>query len=283
MSDHGLPILFAVFLWWFSTGAILWLDGRPARTFKWSMAGASVFAVLGLWGIVTTAQDGSVAAAYWAFLSALALWGWIEMSFLMGFITGTHQRPCPPEARGWQRFKLAATALLWHELAIALTAAGLLWLTWGAVNQTGALSFCVLMIMRLSTKLNIFLGVANIAEEFLPEHLRYLKSYFRKRELNPLFPVSVVASIWVALTLAEAAAQAPSGSGAAVGYTLVFTLVALAILEHGFLMARLPDTELWRWALTPSRGEPPVQIEPVAQPAPLAPEGRPLGAPTQQQ
>jgi hypothetical protein len=39
MSQYALPVLFALFLWWFSTGAILYLDGLPQRTFKWSMAG----------------------------------------------------------------------------------------------------------------------------------------------------------------------------------------------------------------------------------------------------
>ena len=33
---------------------------------------------------------------------ALAVWGWLEISYLMDFITGTHNRPCPPGARGWR-------------------------------------------------------------------------------------------------------------------------------------------------------------------------------------
>ncbi|TVQ74779.1 MAG: DUF3623 family protein, partial [Chromatiaceae bacterium] len=32
MIQYGLPILYVVFLWWFSTGAIIYLDGLPQRT-----------------------------------------------------------------------------------------------------------------------------------------------------------------------------------------------------------------------------------------------------------
>ena len=36
------PIFFALFVWWFSTGAILYLDGLPVPTFKWSMLAATL-------------------------------------------------------------------------------------------------------------------------------------------------------------------------------------------------------------------------------------------------
>jgi putative photosynthetic complex assembly protein 2 len=37
VAEHGLPVLYALFLWWFSTGLILYLDGLPRRSFRWSM------------------------------------------------------------------------------------------------------------------------------------------------------------------------------------------------------------------------------------------------------
>ena len=42
--------------------------------------------------------------------------------------------------------------------------------------------------------MNVFLGVRNLNESFLPEHLRYLHSYFRSRPINALFPSAVLAS-----------------------------------------------------------------------------------------
>ena len=51
MSQIVLPLLFTVFVWWFATGVILYLDGLRQRTFKWTMAGASVLCVAGLVGL----------------------------------------------------------------------------------------------------------------------------------------------------------------------------------------------------------------------------------------
>ena len=45
--------------------------------------------------------------------------------------------------------------------------------------------------MRLSTKLNIYLGVPNFSTEILPAQLAYLKSYFRTRAFNALMPLSL--------------------------------------------------------------------------------------------
>ena len=51
MSDHILPVLYTLFLWWFSTGLIVWLDGLPRRTFRWSLTGATILAAIGLYGL----------------------------------------------------------------------------------------------------------------------------------------------------------------------------------------------------------------------------------------
>ena len=42
---HGLPALHGLLIWWFSTGLILFLDGLPKRTFRWSMAAATVLLI----------------------------------------------------------------------------------------------------------------------------------------------------------------------------------------------------------------------------------------------
>ena len=58
------------------------------------------------------------AGAYIAFLSALAIWGWIELAFLSGIITGPNRAPCPPGAPGWDRFWRAVGTIAWHEVAL---------------------------------------------------------------------------------------------------------------------------------------------------------------------
>lgn len=256
MAQHGPPLLFALLAWWFSTGAILWLVRRPRRGAAWSLIGAGGVAAVAAVGLVLTANDTSAAAAYVAFTSALAVWGWHELAFLTGAVTGPRRAPCPPEATGWTRFRAASATLMHHELALAATAALVVGVTWGGANPTGTLTFLVLFALRLSTKFNIFLGVANLPTTFLPERLAYLQSYFRRRRFNPLFPVSLALSTALTVVLARAALEAPAGSGEATGYALLFALAALGVLEHGFLMLPSPDRALWGWALGAPRKAP---------------------------
>lgn len=249
MSEYALPVLFALFVWWFSTGAVIYLDGLPRRTFRWSLLGATALLALALYGLAVSSADATATGAYVAFVSGLMIWGWHEMSFLMGFVTGPRQEPCKEGCGGWRHVGHAIQTILYHELAILVTAVAIVALTWGGANQVGTWTFMILWIMRLSAKLNVFLGVPNLAEEFLPEHLHYLKSFFTRRPMNLLFPVSITLSTIGVLLLVQAAAAADAGPFAATGFTLLATLLALAILEHWFLVLPLPDAALWRWAL----------------------------------
>lgn len=253
MTEHGLPALYAVFVWWFATGLILHLDGLRPETFRWSMGGATVGLAAGCWGLAASAADPSPAGAYLAFTCALLVWGWVEMSFLTGWLTGPRKTPCEHGAEGWPRFLAALGAILWHELAILAAAALVFVLTWGGPNQIGAGTFCVLAVMRLSAKLNVFLGVRNLAESFLPDHLSHLQSFFRRRRCNALFPFSVAGSTIACAVLFGEATAPDADSFQAIGYTLLGTLMALAVLEHWFMVLPLPFEALWRWGLRSRR------------------------------
>ena len=242
-------ILYTVFLWWFSTGAILWLDRLPRRTFRWSLALVSAVALAAIYGLVVSRTDATPAGAMCAFTCALGVWGWHEMSFLMGLITGPRTARCPPEARGWRRFGLAAATLIYHEAALCLTALAIGALTWNAANSVGAWTFAVLLAARLSAKLNVFFGVPNFTEEFFPDHLRYLTSYLRKSPANALFPMSVGALAAMAGAQAWLALDPAATPFAVTAASLLFALTALALLEHAFMVLPLPDAALWRWAM----------------------------------
>ena len=267
MSDHVLAALFVLFTWWISTGVILLLDGLPRSTFRYSVTGMSGLALGGLYGLWWSSRFQTKPAAYLAFSCALAVWAWHELTFLLGLVTGPRKEPCPPDARGWRRFVYATAAIIYHELALFLTLLAGVALTWGAPNQVGTWTFLVLWIMRLSAKLNVYLGVRNLTTEFIPEHLRYLLSYFRKARLNPLMPVSItVASTVVWLLLSKSRASDANGF-VVVGWTLVATLLAMAVLEHLFLTLPVPDALLWRWALRSGHGtgNPPVSAKPAVR------------------
>ena len=253
MIDIGMPILFALLLWWVSTGVILYLDGLPARTYRWSLAMATLLLLAAGLGIVATRGRADVLAAYCAFSCALIVWGWLEMSYYMGFITGPRKHPCPPGARTWQRFSLALQTSLYHELLIVGFGAALLGITAGYPNRTAAWSFVVFWLMRWSAKLNIFFGVRNLNEEWLPERLRFLTSYMARRPFNWLLPFSVVGASLVAVILYLLIVAAAPGSFTAVSLTLIATLLVLAIVEHGLLVLPLRAEVIWSWGFRSHR------------------------------
>lgn len=253
MSDTGLAIVHVLFLWWFGTGAVLFLDGLPRRTFRWTLAGASLLAAAALAGLAATKDGTGVGAAHAGFAAAVAVWGWNEILFLTGTVTGPRRGRCPEGARGLARFRFASESILWHELLLVASGLAIAAATLGGANQVGLLTFATLWAMRLSTKLNIFLGVRNLGEDLLPDHLAYLASYFRRAPMNLLFPVSVTAGTALFVLAATGAAAPGAEPGEAVALTILATLTALAIAEHWFLVLPLDAAGLWRWGLK-SRG-----------------------------
>jgi putative photosynthetic complex assembly protein 2 len=81
----------------------------------------------------------------------------------------------------------------------------------------------------------------------LPDHLSYLRSYFRESRGNPLLPWSALASLGVTGLLGWLAVQAPAGSGAQVQYQLLAALSLLGVVEHAFLLLPVRDSALWTW------------------------------------
>ena len=248
MSDVFLAIVFAVLTWWFTTGVILFLDGQPRSTFKWSMVGATLILGGALFQMRVSAADPSVSGAYSAFTCAVLVWGWLEMSFLMGFITGSRKAGCAEGCRGWPHFVHATQAIAYNELATLAGAGLVLALTWAAPNKVALWTFLVLWTMRLSAKLNLFFGIPNTGEKLLPPHLQYLKSFFRKRSMNFLFPISISASTAATALLVQRCLDA-AGDFQLIGYTLVTSLLALAVLEHWFMVLPWNTDRLWNWGL----------------------------------
>ena len=249
MSQYIAPAAYALFVWWFSTGVIILLDNLPRWTFRWSMLAGSAVAVVSLYRLWSGSGDTSAAGAYAAFTYGLLVWGWHEMSFFMGYVTGPRRTACPAGAVGWRRFGYGVAACLHHELAILLTAGLVVAATWGAPNHVGLWTFMALWGARQSAKLNVFLGVLNLNEQFVPPHLAFLGSYMRRRPMNLLFPVSVTLGTVLAAWLAQKAAAPGITAPDAAGLTFVATMLGLAVLEHWFLVLPVPFAALWSWAL----------------------------------
>lgn len=242
------PIAFAVILWWSSTGLIFYLDSLPKRTFIWSMAGATGALAAGLAAMLWLRDEATPIGAYVSFAAAIAAWGWLEMSFYMGFVTGPRKHRCADGCHGVAHFGHALLANLWHEIAIVFFAALIAGLSWTAANATGLWIFLMLWLMHLSARLNVFLGVRNVSEEFVPAHLDVLKGFLRRRNMNPLFPFSIAVLSGLTLWLGYNAANTVEGF-THLQLVLAATLAALGLIEHILLMLPLPVERLWTWAL----------------------------------
>jgi putative photosynthetic complex assembly protein 2 len=258
MSQHALPALHGLLIWWVSTCLILFLDSLPRRTFRWSFAAATMILAGAIHGLITSAADTTVGGAYTAFTCGVLIWGWLEISFYMGYVTGPRKHCCHQECSGWRHFGHAIQASLYHELAVLALAGVVLISTRGQPNQFGMWTFVVLWWMHQSARLNVFLGVSNLNAEFLPEHLAHIRSFFRSAPMNLLFPFSVSASTICAVLMAQQAFSFASDTFSTTGYTLLTTMMVLAILEHWFLILPISATrfwnKMWQWSLALNRG-----------------------------
>ncbi|MGA0807717.1 MAG: putative photosynthetic complex assembly protein PuhE [Burkholderiaceae bacterium] len=242
-----MPLVFSIAVWWLSTGIILRLvDGAgPGRQTR-ALVAASLALTLGLAGVVPTRDMTTPLGAYLAFVSALLVWSWQEITFLVGLVTGPNRQPCP-EVKGWARAWHAFRTIAHHEAALVLLGAAVILPSWDAANPVAYQTFLVLWAMRLSAKLNLFLGVKNFYESFLPPSLHYLLTYFSRRSFNLFFPVSLSLATLVAVFLWEQAWLGESAYEIAAS-SLVASLLALAILEHLLLVLPIHPERLWRWA-----------------------------------
>jgi len=247
LRDTAAPALFALLAWWFGTGAILWLVRRPAGGFRGRMTGVTIAGLASLWAAWHSMKVSGPGAAYLGFSSVIVMWGWHEMAFLSGWITGARKSPLTPGARGMLRFQQSVQVVLHHELALLFNFV-LLWvLQQGHPNHVAICTFALLWCMRLSAKLNLFFGVPEVGEQYLPSHLAYLGSYFRRGRVSLFFwgSIAMASGSWLWLV-----GQARSGAvEVTTGWVLLAALLGLAIVEHLIMMFPLPLQKLWGWAM----------------------------------
>lgn len=270
MNPLIYPASYALFVWWFSTGIVLLLDNLCRRTFRWSLIAATILFAISLHRLWAGAADTSEAGVYATFTYAIIAWAWQEMSFFMGAVTGPRRTGAAPDATLAARFRQGFAASLWHEVAIAATVTLIVWSTWGAPNQVGTWTFLLLWLMRTSGKLNVVLGVLNLGEDFLPAHLRYHITFMARRPINPLMPISLTLGTVGTVLLGRAALAAPTLDQAA-GLTFLTAILALAVVEHWFLILPLPFARLWACSLrfTPghSKNKAAIRAAPLGRPS----------------
>ena len=247
-SGHIVPFIVTLVIWFMATGLIAWADNRARATFRRSVALGGLAGIAGLVAILFASTTVSVGAVYLAFVGALMVWGWHEIGFLTGASAGPRREAQTTGAKGINRFTQASATVMHHELALAFTALMLISLSWNAPNQIGATVFVLMFGLRLSSKINLFVGVPNSSVEMMPDHLGYLKSYFGPNQMTLLLAASIAGIVALAAWFATLAMAAPAGSPEMVGASLLTALCLLGALEHLFLALPFRDGMLWGWA-----------------------------------
>ena len=247
-----IAMLASVFLWWFSTGAILLvvrlLENHSLLTrLKICIFSLPILA-FGLWGIWQTSSNLTIVGSYSAFISAILVWGWIELTFLTGVVTGPNKSQCPKNIPLFEKFIRAWGTLAYHEVSLLLALGLVISLAYGQENHFGIWTFTVLYFARIFAKLNLFLGVPHVNAEFIPEALSHLKSYFKISKLNWFFSISVTILTLTTVCWVERLFTVQN-SYEIIGFSLLFTISLMALLEHWFMVLPIPDARLWRWML----------------------------------
>lgn len=243
MLDLALPALAAIAMWWLSTGVVL-IAVRRTRVMN-AVIGASVVLLISLCGMWLTRSMQTPLSAYLAFACALGAWAWVEVLLLTGQVTGPRRSACPANCHGFNHFRHGVEALLHHE--VALIGLGLLIaaMTWESANPVALWAYALLWIMRQSAKLNLFLGVPNLSEDLLPVQLAYMGSFFRRRPMNWLFPLSITFATALTTWLVIGLLLGEHGPYEAAALGLIAALALLGVIEHWLLVLPIPVAALW--------------------------------------
>jgi putative photosynthetic complex assembly protein 2 len=250
MTSPWIASLFAIFIWWLSTGVILLAVRRADRSGRHLLTVVACLPMvfLGGWAVWASLPNATLGGVYLGFLGALSIWAWIELAFLAGVLTGPVKDDCLPGLQGKDRFFRAFGTLAYHELALTLALLALVLVSAGAPNQMGMATYLVLFLARILAKLNLFFGVPRINTEFMPAKLAHMKTYFCRGPVTYAFPISITILTVLLAVCAERLWSAGSDV-TMMGYALLTALTALALLEHWLMVVPLSDAKLWRWML----------------------------------
>lgn len=246
MVELAIPALYALAVWWLGTGIVLTVVRRRPETYRPSIIVGLSIALAALVAIAVMAKQTTPFSAYVGFTAAIAVWGFIELTFLTGMITGPNRSGAPASCFGAGRVRAAVAAVIHHELALVAGGLAILIAAHGEIGATAVITYAVLWVMRLSAKLNLFLGVPNLHDELLPAPIAHLRSHFRRGPMSPLLPVSILVSLSGAAWLAWLAA-ASTDAATTTAFALLAALLLLAALEHIFMLIPVPLMNMWNW------------------------------------
>lgn len=243
-KDTTLAALGSIFIWWASTAILIFFNFMPGARF--TVFGTSlILAAISVRWLLANRDNRTVSGAYLAFTAGLLVWAFVEASFYTGFVVGPEVAPMADvDGPSLPSFFHAVKISLYHEILVVVLGVSGLYLFRDAANRFGLYLFLLFWFFHQSAKLNVFFGVANTGEHFLPETVSALLPHMTTRSMNFLFPISVTINTVVAWYLLRQGVNRAQPRWKRVGYVLVGTMAALALAEHWFLVLPLEGT-LW--------------------------------------
>lgn len=231
-----------VAFWWLATGLVIAAQRDPATRLAAAVVSGAL-ALLGLWLVARSRTDATPAGARRALAGAGLLWTWVAVSLYAGWLVGPAPIQPGPETPVLVEAGYAIHALLWHELG-SLIVLALAWrLTRGGPNCAALHVLVAFWATTQLAKLNVFVGVANPGERFLPEWLAFVEWYVGPARNTPLLAVSIAVLGAAALVAGRRAARAEDPFARWAG-AMVACMLALGALEHAFL-GIAADVPLW--------------------------------------
>ena len=117
-----LPALvIAVSSWWLLTGLALLLVHQPHERARMGFIILSILALLAWCLVPLTVDSSEPLAAAVGFMLGLLIWGWLEVSYLLGYVNGPNHEVCEKNATMWERFKGGVATTIYHEVCVLLS------------------------------------------------------------------------------------------------------------------------------------------------------------------
>lgn len=237
-------VVYAIVLWWVSTGAIIVLYRRPAWTYDATFGLYTVVAALAAVTLYLTRNATTLWAVYAAFSAGTLLWGWNLAAYYTGTITGFRVVHTGNALTDAERFKYAVITGAGHEAMSVLLVVGCVWGAWGATNLAGFGCVVFFYTLHMLSKLVIYFGVPNFSGAWLPAHLQSITAYFGPPRVHwfafGAVGLAIAATVWCISGLLLQ--TEPAG---VVTHAFWALLCGAAVLELGVLM--IPEHRLHRF------------------------------------
>jgi putative photosynthetic complex assembly protein 2 len=239
-----VAVLFAIVLWWVSTGAIIVMYRKEPWTYDASVGAYTVVAAASMAVLILLRNTSELWAIYVCFSAGTLVWGWNLACYYTGYITGPKDPQPRDNLSDAERFHHAIRRSAHHEWVSVLLVVASVGLAWGATNRAGFGCIILFYTLHMLAKLSIYFGVANFSGAWLPAHLQYITAYFGPRQFHWFsicaIGIGLIGTVWSVAGIQTSVTQSQT-----VSYAFWGLICAAAVLELVVLL--IPESQLHRF------------------------------------